>query len=566
MASNDLVLLDQILKERQAARGTTPLPDAEAFELLACELVMAHADLGQDEIEQGIVGGGNDGGIDGIYVLLGDHLLTEDSEVFDPSFTTSSVEKGVSLSLWLVQAKTETGFGETAIDLAASSTKRLLDLGADETDLKKLYSAAVVERTGLFRGALKKLATRYPEVEVHFVYATRGETSAVNAKVEIKCKDLGAQFDNILSGGGFVDLYGAIQLYELASQAPSYTLELNYRENATSGSSHIALVSLGDYMTFISDGSGSLRRHIFDWNVRDYQGWVEVNREIAASVVDPNAPEFWWLNNGVTVICSKTSIVGKTYILDDVQIVNGLQTSHTLYRSLQSLPPDSEVFSKQVLVRILVTDEPATRDQVIRATNRQTSVPVSSLRATDEVQRQIEQYFLSSGWYYDRRKNYYRNVGKNVDRIVGIPFLAQAVMAMGLGRPNDSRGRPSSLLKQDDDYQKVFSNKIDLAVYLWCAVAQKDVDAFLQGAVSDAQERLNVRFYVSMLAAREVVGAKIYSPAQLAATAKAGTSIKTANLAACLKKVQTVIASEVAKTGTTEDKLAKSRALVDAIG
>lgn len=76
---------------------------------------------------------------------------------------------------------------------------------------------------------------------------------------------------------------------------------------------------------------------------------------------------------------------------------------------------------------------------------------------------------------------------------------------------------------------------------------------------------MNVRFYVAMLAAREVVGAKIHSPDQLAATAKAGRSIKAAVLAACLKKVRTVIASEVAKTGTTEDKLAKSRALVDAI-
>lgn len=565
MASNDLVLLDQILKERQAARET-PLPDDQAFELLGCELVMAHADLGQDEIEQGIVGGGNDGGIDGIYVLLGDHLLTEDSDVFDRSFTPSSVEKGVSLALWLVQAKTESGFTETAIDLAASSTKRLLDLEVDDNDLKKLYSAAVVERTGLFREALRKLATRYPEVTVRFVYVTRGDTSGVDAKVEIKRLDLAVQFESMLSCGASVELYGASELYARASRSPSYTLELTYQENATSGSSHIALVSLRDYMTFISDESGSLRRHIFDWNVRDYQGWVEVNREIATSLENVDAPEFWWLNNGVTVICSKTSIVGKTYILEDVQIVNGLQTSHTIYRTLQSLPQDSETLSKQVMVRILVTADPTTRDQVIRATNRQTSVPVSSLRATDVVQRQIEQYFLSDGWYYDRRKNHYRNIGKNVDKIVSIPYLAQAVMAMGLGRPNDSRGRPSSLLKQDDDYTKVFSSKIDLAVYLWCAVAQKEVDLFLQGAVNDAQERLNARFYVSMLAAREVVGTKVYSPAQLAATAKAGISITVADLAGCLAKVKAAIASEVAKTGTTDDKLAKSRALVDAIG
>ncbi|QTR05395.1 AIPR family protein, partial [Saccharothrix algeriensis] len=83
-----------------------------------------------------------------------------------------------------------------------------------------------------------------------------------------------------------------------------------------------------------------------------------------------------------------------------------------------------------VLVRILVTSDEATSDKVIRATNRQTSVPDASLRATDEVQRKIEAHFASAGWYYDRRKNYYRNIGKSPDRIISIPLLGQAVMGV----------------------------------------------------------------------------------------------------------------------------------------
>ena len=117
---------------------------------------------------------------------------------------------------------------------------------------------------------------------------------------------------------------------------PSYTLELTYRENATSGSSHVALVSMRDYLAFLTDDTGALRRHIFDWNVRDYLGEVEVNREIQSSLANQDSPDFWWLNNGVTVICSRTSIVGKTYVLDDVEIVNGLQTSYSIFRTLSA--------------------------------------------------------------------------------------------------------------------------------------------------------------------------------------------------------------------------------------
>jgi hypothetical protein len=52
------------------------------------------------------------------------------------------------------------------------------------------------------------------------------------------------------------------------------------------------------------------------------------------------ARPFGWLSNGVTIICSRTSIVGKTYVLDDVQIVNGWQTSHSIYRVLRAVADD----------------------------------------------------------------------------------------------------------------------------------------------------------------------------------------------------------------------------------
>jgi hypothetical protein len=120
-----------------------------------------------------------------------------------------------------------------------------------------------------------------------------------------------------------------------------------------------------------------------------------------------------------------------------MQIVNGLQTSHEIFEVLKNnRTPETE--NKMLLVRIIVTADAATRDQVIRATNRQTAVSDASLRATDDVQRQIEDYFLSNGWYYDRRKNLYKNDGKDAKRIVGIPFLGAAVTAMGLARPDIS--------------------------------------------------------------------------------------------------------------------------------
>jgi hypothetical protein len=564
--TNELVLLDQILQQRQAERAE-PLPDDRAFELLACENALRDFNLSTEEVEAGIVGGGNDGAIDGIYTFLGDEQLAEDSELFDEDYSAVKVSPGTRLVIWLIQAKRETGFAETAIDLVSSSTRRLLDLSESEDDLRLLYSDAVVERTGIFRTALQKLALRHPALEVRYTYVTRGETRNINTKVLAKARDLEQEFAGLLPDAeGVVEFVGSTELWKRINTLPSYTLKLQYQENATSGTSHVALVSLRDYVAFLTDDDGGLRRYIFDWNVRDYQGNVEVNREIEKSLTDTDSPEFWWLNNGVTIICSKTSIVGKTYILDDVQIVNGLQTSHTLFRVLHDIRSDHVALDRAVLVRILVTDDPSVRDAVIRATNSQTSVQPASLRATDEVQRTIEAFFLGKGWFYDRRKNYFRNLGKSPERIVSIPLLAQAVMAMGLSQPNNSRARPSSLLKRDDDYSTIFSGNVPLPVYLWLAKTQKQTDTFLSSEQTvSTQERTNLRFHFSMLAAARLVGERVYAPVQLAKIVEDQRTINEVDLQECLADLRAYHQAYATASGDPMDKIAKGSEFVEYI-
>jgi hypothetical protein len=229
-----------------------------------------------------------------------------------------------------------------------------------------------------------------------------------------------------------------------------------------------------------------------------------------------------------------------------------------VHRVLRGAPESHPSFERSVLVRILVTgDDPATRDRVIRATNRQTTVPAASLRATDDIQRNIESFFLAHGWFYDRRKNFYRNNGKSPERIIGIPMLAQAVMAMALSRPDNSRARPSSLLKRDDDYKKIFSSSVPLPIYLWLGKSQKAVDAFLASEAANAQERTNLRFHLAMTAAATLAGHRIYDPAQLNPIASEERDIGEADLAQCLLDLRESFAKFAEQTGDTPDKIAK---------
>lgn len=562
MANNELVLLDEILRERQDEREQ-PLPEDKAFEIFACEQVVRQFDLSPDEISDGVVGGGNDGGLDGIYVFLGDVLLAEDSEVFEEGFSKANVPHGTCLRLYLVQAKRDLSFREAVFDSVSSSARKLLDLSQSDGQLLKLFSPVVVAKFRLFKSALTKLAVRHLEPEIQFSYASRGETQGIHPKVAIKSGELEEQFSGLTSDAkAKVEFLGAAELRGRASIAPSYTVQLSFQEQATGGGGYVAIVKLRDYLEFLRDESNELRRHIFDWNVRDYEGDVEVNKEIRQTLEDGASPEFWWLNNGVTVICSRASTIGKTFTLDDVQVVNGLQTSETIFRVLGNAPGDHTSLERAILVRIVVTEDLKTRDRIIRATNRQTSVPAASLRATDAVQRKIEAYFHAKGWFYDRRKNYYKNLGKGPDRIVSIPLLAQAMMAMGLGRPDDSRARPSSLLKRDEDYGFIFSEDIDLPVYLWAAKSQKTVDKFLllEGDITPS-ERTNLRFHLAMLAATRLAGKRIEAPSDLRALAESDVSILEADLGSCLADVRAAYAA----SGSVEDsmdKIAKGPELV----
>lgn len=269
--------------------------EGAAFEIFSSDLVLRPYGLGSEEIRAGIVGGGQDGGIDSIYVFFDDNLIEEDSDIVDSSSKPSEFPQDRLLEIWIIQTKTTPAFSETALDELENSIRRLLDLSLHIDLLKPLYNESVITKIGLFRTAWDKLLTRHPHISVNVVYATPGDRRGVTPQVEAKRNALqqiiavSVPDPTLVS----VELMGDKELLNRYNDRPSYTLRMEYQENATSGNSHIALVKLKDYYDLIVDENNRLRRHLFEWNVRDYQGNVEVNKGIRASLTSADSPEFW---------------------------------------------------------------------------------------------------------------------------------------------------------------------------------------------------------------------------------------------------------------------------------
>ncbi len=538
--------------------------DAVAFEAFASELALRSYGLGLEEVEAGIVGGGQDGAIDAVYVFFDDGLLDEDSDVVTSSSKPSDFGQDRNLELWVVQAKRTSNFTEEAIEKLEGTFRRLLDLSQALDSFAVLYNSKLLKRFGLFRDAWEKLLVRRPKISVNVIYAAPGDSRNITPQLEAKIHSLKQVILSTVPAAEkiSVDLLGDKELLARYNERPPYTLAMNYQESATSGRSHVALVRLRDYFNLIVDEQGRLRRHLFEWNVRDYQGNVSVNQEIRKSLRSAESPEFWWMNNGVTLICSEATSNAKTYSLSNIQIVNGLQTSHEIFETLRD-PVAPEVGERMLLVRIIVTDVAATRDMVIRATNRQTAITDASLRATDEVQRNIEDYFLTHGWYYDRRKGFYKNEGKDPSKIVSIQFLGAAVTAMGLSRPDKSRGKPTSLLKNNDDYSQVFNASVDLSIYLWAARLQRQIDGFILSEAAEANivQKSNLKFHLAMLIAEQLNGGeRVRRPQQLRKLAVEGAQVGDAQLKSAFEELKVWSADYLEAEQMILERAAKTQA------
>lgn len=508
MGDNAVVILDNLLAKRKEELGAS-LADEVWFQLFTFEQALKEFDLSYDELLSGLVDGPDDGGIDGFFVFVNDDLLGEDLAL------DSFKRKSPLLRLFIIQAKRGASFEETALDRLRSTISDILAL---DRELPPVYNRALATKVEVFRKAYVGLAARHPVVSVRVIYASRGDTSQIHPKVKVKAEGLETEIARQLVGcEARVAFWGARELLEAARKERSYTLQLRLFENpiSTGENGYVALVTLRDYFDFITDERGELRKYLFEANVRDYLGDVEVNRDIRETLERSDSLDFWWLNNGVTIISSKGSIVGKTITLDDVQIVNGLQTTTTIYEHFKNREVGED--KRCILVKIIVTDRSDARDRIVKATNFQNAVSPASLRAMDRIQRDIEDYFLQHGWFYDRRKNYYKNLGKPLERIISIPYLAQAIMAIVLREPHNSRARPSTLIKDENDYKRVYDEAWPLEVYLSAARLMRRVEEFLRSgtAVCNPEERTNMRFHLAMLATVRALGAKDYRASRL---------------------------------------------------
>lgn len=508
--SNSQILIKECVAQEYAEAASFE-NEAAYFEYFAAAQVLKDYDLSDEEIESGIIGAGNDGGCDAMYIFLNKNLILPDQ------IETIRISKESSVEVIIIQAKRENSFREDAIMKWKTVSDNLLQLSNSLEDFKTRYNEDVLELFRTFRDLHTKLIRNRVKLKFKFCYVSYAVECHPNVKQQAKELEMIVK-RNYPSSMVYVDFIGADELFEKYNSLSETVVNLPLVEipiGLGKNKDYVTLVSLAEYFKFITDENLGLRKRFFEANVRDYQGKNAVNSCIRDSLEDRDSEEdFWWLNNGITILASEAIMANNRELqLTNPEIVNGLQTSNEIYNYYSQNVALLENEKRNILVRIIVPETEKVRDDIIFATNNQTNIPKSSLRVTDSIHLEIEMYFKSRGLYYDRRKNYYKNQGKKAKDIVGVSFLGQCLITLFLQKPDFARARPSTLLTDDETYAKLYEDNKDLEVFYKCALIGKLIQRNLKiESGYTASERSDILFYPIYGVVADILRKKDISP------------------------------------------------------
>ena len=197
-----------------------------------------------------------------------------------------------------------------------------------------------------------------------------------------------------------------------------------------SGKVRFGAVSLGEMMKILYDTNSQKPNELYGYNVRDLIENSGINKRIENSIQN-NSEIFLLLNNGITLIVDNQERRGdKGIYLENIRIVNGCQTSHSILKTCNS----SSLFNDTIVpVKIIQTDNEGILGKITYSSNNQNPVSKANLFAIEpeifELENAYKDFFLTyTGSSFrqvelERRQGQFNNSSTT---IAYIDMLAQA--------------------------------------------------------------------------------------------------------------------------------------------
>lgn len=465
------------------------------FEYFTIENYFKDMNFSLEDIDNGLSDSNLDWGIDAFYLFI-DNVLINDFYIDE--YDVKSHSKGFKLDVHLFQIKNKDKVEESVPQKFQEFAYYLFGDNGDNVDtiLPETMDEDLKKFINFFRQFILKMASKFPNITIYFHHVTRANKSQTSTGYIEKSNAIFSMLkQNTITRLKLEhDIVGSNELYSLAEKTIPKSGNLTFNSSVNvpnyidTQAGYLVTAYLKDYYKFISttvgeDETRTLNEEMFESNIRDYQNKTLVNKAIETTLKKSSDNiDFWWLNNGITIIADKGVTVAKTMQLNNVQIVNGLQTSNSIFNIFNNLTSEQvEADKRSVFIKVIIlNDVDESRDEIIRATNSQNPVTASQLRSSDPLQRKIESFLKTKDIFYDRKKNYYRNQKKPIAKIVSINYLSQALVSILDKNPVKARSTPTILIKKDNDYNHVFNTNYDIRVFYYSLLIRMQVSKYLK--------------------------------------------------------------------------------------
>ncbi|MBR4199226.1 MAG: AIPR family protein [Bacteroidales bacterium] len=464
----DLVLKSQFVNflDSWGLKYSNTIEEAYAFEKFVNYLVLSQDDsstfIGNpDLLDSCCVGGGEDAKLDGIGIKINGNLVGDIQDIEQ----IVDASKKIDVEFFLIQSKERSSFD--------SSEFNTFGIGAQYffSDPKLPESQAIKsfrKMKDLIYSDTKVIRKLENNPSAHIVYAFCGtppqdeHTEALKKIVKQNLESCPISLNEIR-----VEILGTTDLIRMSKEiANDYTIELTIKdiiplttfENKKIKKAYSFTCEAIELVKLLSKDDGTIRKSLFYENVRDYLGnQGGVNSEIEKTLKEE--PEmFLMCNNGITIVCSDfNQIRDKLVSIQNPQIVNGCQTSHSIFHFRNS----DSLKNVHVLVKIVCTDEYEITNKIVRGTNKQNQVLEESFETTKPFHQHLEDYFSARrdkvSLYYERRnKQYASNPTINKFEIANLRVITQTLVGMFLQSPHIAHRHEAKLLEMYNSQNEMY--------------------------------------------------------------------------------------------------------------
>ena len=378
-------------------------------------------------------------------------MVTEGSDDCDIDICCIDTEQDSEINLNLFQVKfkneqnLEKTIGATDIDKFINHVKNIfIDGKIDNLSMNSFLK----RKTEEFRDIVQNYS--YSDIHINLYFVTNG--ADINEQEKRKLQIFKSQ-------NAIINSYQVLNEYNFfindkrktgKKELPVYneTLPINFGINA-----YVANIKAYD-LALLYGECGDI---LLDRNVRRLLK-SEINKNISDSLMnDPKM--FWYKNNGISIVCKNVEakkIAGQEkLILEDPYIINGGQTTKTLYNLFYDLPEDERqnFYDAYVMVRIYQTTDEEKTSAIIYGTNNQNKITLFDLKSGNENLKKIKDFFATNGITLI----IYRDTEEKVSKeSINAETLLQAYCSIYMGIPNRAKISKSKLTELY--YDKVYSD------------------------------------------------------------------------------------------------------------